>query len=197
MKKGAVFLFLFILLVSASTACNDEQIDINEASLGGLDELTGIGPAKAQSIIDARPFSKIDDLIHVSGIGEVTLQNIKDQGLACVADNDNDGDEEDADEKVGDDNEENTKDGESSKNQGDKKKSSEHLKENKKIQEAGGIVIMEFNNSPKTVINLKSSKDVEQIKETVYESKNERIKKYSGYAFSFLLILIIAYLLFS
>ena len=44
----------------------------------------GIGPVKAQAIINSRPFESIDDLINVSGIGEVTLIKIKDQNLACV-----------------------------------------------------------------------------------------------------------------
>ena len=40
-----------------------------------------------QRIIDARPFSTVEELEpKVSGIGPITLQNIKDQGLACVAD---------------------------------------------------------------------------------------------------------------
>ena len=49
-----------------------------------LDALSGIGLVKAQAIIDTRPFSSIDDLINVNGIGEVTLNNIKLQGLACI-----------------------------------------------------------------------------------------------------------------
>jgi len=40
--------------------------------------------AKAQAIIDTRFYETLDDLINVKGIGEVTLQNIKNQGLACV-----------------------------------------------------------------------------------------------------------------
>ena len=64
--------------------CDDGQININEASLNELDGLTGIGPVKAQAIIDTRPFDSVDDLIYVYGIGEITLQKIKDQDLACV-----------------------------------------------------------------------------------------------------------------
>lgn len=59
-------------------------VDVNTASLAQLDTLTGIGPVYAQRIIDGRPYSSVDDLLRVSGIGPVTLQKIKNQGLAYV-----------------------------------------------------------------------------------------------------------------
>ncbi len=87
-KNKIIFLILGIFLIvipSISAICESGQIDINTASLEELDELWGIGPVKAQAIIDARPFNSLDDLMNVNGIGEVTLSNIKSQGLACVA----------------------------------------------------------------------------------------------------------------
>ena len=59
-------------------------IDINTAPLEELEKIIGVGPALAQKIIEARPFDSLDDLIKVKGIGEITLQKIKDQGLAWV-----------------------------------------------------------------------------------------------------------------
>ena len=67
--------------------CKNGQININAADASALEELTGIGPVKAQSIIEFRArqtFYKVDDLTKVSGIGEATLAKIKEQNLACV-----------------------------------------------------------------------------------------------------------------
>ncbi len=57
-------------------------VDINSASIDELAAaLPGIGPGKAQRIVDWReangPFQSIDQLLEVSGIGPVTLENIR------------------------------------------------------------------------------------------------------------------------
>jgi len=80
-----IFIFLIILncfLISSIFA--EEVIDINTASLQQLDILAGIGPVYAQRIVDGRPYSSVDDLDRVKGIGLATIQKIKEQGLACV-----------------------------------------------------------------------------------------------------------------
>ena len=74
----AFFLFLPIIAQGASL------IDINTAPSEELEKIIGIGPVLAQRTIEARPFNSLDDLIKVKGIGEITLQKIKDQGLAWV-----------------------------------------------------------------------------------------------------------------
>lgn len=81
--KKYLFAIMFVLILPAFVSAA-ERVDINTASLEQLETLTGIGAVKAQAIIDSRPFSSVDDLLKVKGIGEKTLQKIKEQGLACV-----------------------------------------------------------------------------------------------------------------
>ena len=58
------------------------KININQADMRELQHLTGIGPSKAESIIsyreDNKEFNNKNELLEVSGIGQVTLENIKD-----------------------------------------------------------------------------------------------------------------------
>ena len=78
-----MFLVIF-LLGSVLALCQENQIDINSASAEKLDEIIWVGPATAEKIISERSFDSVDDLIRVGGIGEVKLQDIKEQNLACV-----------------------------------------------------------------------------------------------------------------
>lgn len=84
MKRVAIVFLILVFLPFITAYCSESQIDINSASLSELDEITYIGPATAQKIIDFRPFDSIDELIEISGIGDIKLQVIKEQGLACV-----------------------------------------------------------------------------------------------------------------
>jgi len=58
------------------------QINVNTASVEGLEKIIGVGAVAAQKIIEARPFCSLNDLLRVSGIGETTLQKITEQQCA-------------------------------------------------------------------------------------------------------------------
>lgn len=59
-----------------------QKIDINRAEAWLLEALPGIGQTLAERIVDYRnasgPFQRIEDLLKVSGVGEATLENMKD-----------------------------------------------------------------------------------------------------------------------
>lgn len=70
---------------SRSGAVNDGSSDlirVNSATEEELTKLQGIGPSKAQAIINYRdehgPFQQAEDLLEVNGIGEKTFENIRD-----------------------------------------------------------------------------------------------------------------------
>jgi len=75
---------IIVFLLIPFFVLGQEKVNINAATIEELQTITGVGPAYAQRIIDNRPFSSLDDLIRVKGIGEKTLQKIKDQGLAYI-----------------------------------------------------------------------------------------------------------------
>ncbi len=65
--------FVFISIVNA------EPVNINEADAQELaDNLTGVGPKKAQAIIEYRelngPFFSAEEIVNVKGIGPKTLE---------------------------------------------------------------------------------------------------------------------------
>lgn len=59
------------------------RVSLNSATLEQLDTLPGIGPVTAQAIVDFRAdrggFRTVEDLLDVTGIGEQTLADIRDQ----------------------------------------------------------------------------------------------------------------------
>lgn len=54
-------------------------VDINSADAELLMTLPGVGEKIAQRIIDGRPYSSVDDLLDVYGIGEKTLAGLRDR----------------------------------------------------------------------------------------------------------------------
>ena len=68
---------------TGGTSAAGARISLASATLEQLDTLPGIGPVTAQAILDHRsehgPFTSVDDLLDVKGIGEATLADIRDQ----------------------------------------------------------------------------------------------------------------------
>jgi competence protein ComEA len=58
-------------------------VDVNTADATTLEQVKGIGPVKANAIVAFRtangPFTSIDQLVRVPGIGEKTLQQLRDR----------------------------------------------------------------------------------------------------------------------
>lgn len=84
--KGLFAALLFSIgigIASNSLAQDIAPINVNTADTELLDELPGIGPSRAEAIIEEREangdFANADDLTRVSGIGPATVDRIRDQ----------------------------------------------------------------------------------------------------------------------
>jgi len=68
---------------AAAPATPGVPLNLNTATLEQLDELDGIGPTTAQSILDYREeqggFGSVDELNQVPGIGDVRLASLREQ----------------------------------------------------------------------------------------------------------------------
>jgi competence protein ComEA len=87
LKDGATT-FNVRLVISTGVEETFQKIDINRADLWLLEALPGVGPTKAQAIIDYRQkhgfFRDINELMNVPGFGDVSFSEIKD--LITVSD---------------------------------------------------------------------------------------------------------------
>lgn len=79
-----LFLFILFMMFSVDFVSAEEKIDINSAPLADLVKIIHVGEARALELISLRPFSSLDDLMKIKGIGQSRLADIKNQGLARV-----------------------------------------------------------------------------------------------------------------
>lgn len=69
---------------ATSSACEPWQVDINSAPPEELERIIHIGPERAQQILRLRPFSSVDSMERIDGIGPKRLADIEEEGLACA-----------------------------------------------------------------------------------------------------------------
>jgi competence protein ComEA len=67
-----------VLVPGVRTLEGEARVSLNTASERELDLLLpGVGPVLAARIAAARPFTSVEDLLNVSGIGEATLEKLR------------------------------------------------------------------------------------------------------------------------
>jgi competence protein ComEA len=74
---------LVLALTLSPLGAMASPVDINSADAAALEQVKGIGPAKASAIVQFReangPFTSVDELVKVPGIGEKSVQQMREQ----------------------------------------------------------------------------------------------------------------------
>lgn len=79
--KRFLFAILLSLALSPLAAIAGGSVNVNTADAAELETVRGIGPSKAAAIVAYRdtngPFASVDELVKVPGIGERTLEQMR------------------------------------------------------------------------------------------------------------------------
>jgi competence ComEA-like helix-hairpin-helix protein len=79
-KALAMVMLAALLWSGATRALEPVAVDLNQATVEQLERLPGIGPKKAEAIVELRkkkPFTRITQLMEVRGIGRKTLDRLR------------------------------------------------------------------------------------------------------------------------
>lgn len=63
---------------------NTSCVNINSATAEEIEKIVHIGAERAEDLIKLRPYNSVNDLSRIKGIGEARIEDIKEEGLACV-----------------------------------------------------------------------------------------------------------------
>ncbi|MDL4843078.1 MBL fold metallo-hydrolase [Aquibacillus rhizosphaerae] len=63
---------------------SSQCVNINEASVEEVQAIIHIGPARAENLVDLRPYNSVADLSSIKGIGPSRIDDIKAEGIACI-----------------------------------------------------------------------------------------------------------------
>jgi len=170
MKKIIVFVMIVLILTFISAECSENQVNINTADKNELMKIKYIGDSRAEQLISLRPFNSIDELIRIKGIGETYLQRIKEQGLACV-----DNQENSNEIKIAEKHKKKTNETENSS-----QKENKTLLKKENLTKTSQIQVIKLN--PQVIKTLNSEKNKEK----------ENYALYGFIAFSFLIIVLSA-----
>lgn len=81
-RPGVLAVLALAGILGGAIHAQAAALDLNRASMAELEALPGIGAAKAAAIIEerqVRPFSSVDDLERVRGIGPALVAQLRDQ----------------------------------------------------------------------------------------------------------------------
>jgi competence protein ComEA len=82
MRRLVILIVSLVIACSTDSPLSGELLDINQATVAELEQLPGIGPKRARSIIASRnarggQFTSYDEILAIDGIGPATMQQLR------------------------------------------------------------------------------------------------------------------------